>query len=99
MLAFLEHGEIEEGAVIYDKVTAKSHGYGFITYKDMKSAQLALRAPSKMIDWLRIRHLEDCRGCKKAIDDPQKMLGVRKFDFSSSIGIKNDSITKTTAEA
>ncbi|CAA0842808.1 UBP1-associated protein 2C [Striga hermonthica] len=48
--AFQEHGEIEEGAVIYDKVTGKSRGYGFITYKDMGSAQLALRAPSKMID-------------------------------------------------
>ncbi|GFP79811.1 ubp1-associated protein 2c [Phtheirospermum japonicum] len=48
--AFQEHGEIEEGAVIYDKVTGKSRGYGFVTYKDMESAQKALRAPSKMID-------------------------------------------------
>ncbi|KAK6126874.1 hypothetical protein DH2020_039397 [Rehmannia glutinosa] len=48
--AFQEHGEIEEGAVIYDKVTGKSRGYGFITYKDMESAQRALKAPSKMID-------------------------------------------------
>ncbi|KAG8371869.1 hypothetical protein BUALT_Bualt12G0007800 [Buddleja alternifolia] len=48
--AFQEHGEIEEGAVIYDKATGKSRGYGFITYKDMESAQRALKAPSKMID-------------------------------------------------
>ncbi|KAL1554603.1 UBP1-associated protein 2C-like [Salvia divinorum] len=48
--AFLEHGEIEEGAVIYDKVTGKSRGYGFVTFKDMESAQTALKAPSKMID-------------------------------------------------
>ncbi|KAE8098874.1 hypothetical protein FH972_016906 [Carpinus fangiana] len=48
--AFLMHGEIEEGAVIYDKATGKSRGYGFITYKNMESAQSALRAPSKMID-------------------------------------------------
>ncbi|CAH9117865.1 unnamed protein product [Cuscuta europaea] len=48
--AFEEHGEIEEGAVIFDKATGKSRGYGFITYKDMESAQRALRAPSKMID-------------------------------------------------
>ncbi|KAL6539857.1 hypothetical protein OROHE_011628 [Orobanche hederae] len=48
--AFQEHGEIEEGAVIYDKVTGKSRGYGFITYHDMESAQRALKAPSKMID-------------------------------------------------
>lgn len=48
--AFQEHGEIEEGAVIYDKATGKSRGYGFITYKNMDSTQRALRAPSKLID-------------------------------------------------
>ena len=44
------HGEIEEGAVIYDKESGKSHGNGFITYKHMESTQTALRAPSKLID-------------------------------------------------
>ncbi|CAH2041532.1 unnamed protein product, partial [Thlaspi arvense] len=48
--AFQEHGEIEEGAVIFDKATGRSRGYGFITYKYMESAQAALKAPSKMID-------------------------------------------------
>ncbi|CAI9782763.1 unnamed protein product [Fraxinus pennsylvanica] len=48
--AFQEHGEIEEGAVIFDKATGKSRGYGFITYRDMESAQRALKAPGKMID-------------------------------------------------
>ncbi|KAL6987040.1 hypothetical protein U1Q18_012799 [Sarracenia purpurea var. burkii] len=48
--AFQAHGEIEEGAVISDKATGKSRGYGFITYKDRESAQSALKAPSKLID-------------------------------------------------
>lgn len=48
--AFSEHGEIEEGAVIYEKASGKSRGYGFITYKHMESTQCALRAPSKLID-------------------------------------------------
>ncbi|KAA3464065.1 UBP1-associated protein 2C-like [Gossypium australe] len=48
--AFRMHGEIEEGAVIYDKATGKSRGYGFITYKHMESAHSALGAPSKLID-------------------------------------------------
>ncbi|XP_062003982.1 UBP1-associated protein 2C-like [Rosa rugosa] len=48
--AFSEHGEIEEGAVIYDKASGKSRGYGFITYKHMESTHHALRAPSKLID-------------------------------------------------
>lgn len=47
---FQVHGEIEEGAVIVDKATGTSRGYGFITYKDMASAQAALKAPSKLID-------------------------------------------------
>lgn len=47
---FQVHGEIEEGAVIFDKTTGKSRGYGFITYKDMESAKTALKAPSKLID-------------------------------------------------
>lgn len=57
MQAFQEHGEIEEGAVIYDKGTGKSKGYGFVTFKDMESAQRALKAPSKMIDVGIIIHL------------------------------------------
>ena len=48
--AFRLHGEIEEGAVIVDKTTGKSRGYGFITYKHMESTQSALQAPSKLID-------------------------------------------------
>ncbi|PPR97472.1 hypothetical protein GOBAR_AA23194 [Gossypium barbadense] len=49
--AFRMHGEIEEGAVIYDKATGKSRGYGFVTYKHMESAHSALGAPSKLIDF------------------------------------------------
>ncbi|KAI3782506.1 hypothetical protein L2E82_12555 [Cichorium intybus] len=48
--AFEEHGEIEEGAVIIDKASGKSRGYGFITYKDIDSTRKALEAPSKLID-------------------------------------------------
>ncbi|XP_008777247.1 UBP1-associated protein 2C-like [Phoenix dactylifera] len=48
--AFSMHGEIEEGAVIFDKATGKSRGYGFITFRHMESAQKALQEPSKMID-------------------------------------------------
>jgi len=32
--------------VIYDKVTRISRGYGYITYKHMKSAHNALSAPT-----------------------------------------------------
>ncbi|KAJ7520275.1 hypothetical protein O6H91_20G076100 [Diphasiastrum complanatum] len=48
--AFEQYGEIEEGAVVTDKATGKSRGFGFITFKHMDSAQRALKEPSKTID-------------------------------------------------
>ncbi|XP_050230115.1 leucine-rich repeat extensin-like protein 5 [Mercurialis annua] len=48
--AFREHGEIEEGAVIYDKETGISRGFGFITYKHIESTRSALKAPRKLIN-------------------------------------------------
>lgn len=50
MQVFSLHGEIEEGAVIVDKATGRSRGFGFITYKNMESTQKALEEPSKLID-------------------------------------------------
>jgi RNA recognition motif-containing protein len=48
--AFEQYGEIEEGSFIIDKITGKSRGFGFITFKHMDSAQRALQEPSKTID-------------------------------------------------
>eukprot|EP00270_Netrium_digitus_P005851 TRINITY_DN1786_c0_g1_i2.p1 TRINITY_DN1786_c0_g1~~TRINITY_DN1786_c0_g1_i2.p1 ORF type:complete len:327 (-),score=98.56 TRINITY_DN1786_c0_g1_i2:27-1007(-) len=48
--AFIEYGEIEEGAVIMDKTTGKSRGFGFITFKSMDAAYKALKDPNKRID-------------------------------------------------
>ncbi|KAJ0989772.1 hypothetical protein J5N97_008128 [Dioscorea zingiberensis] len=48
--AFSIHGDIEEGAVITDKITGKSRGYGFITFRHMESTHRALQEPSKLID-------------------------------------------------
>jgi RNA recognition motif-containing protein len=48
--AFKEYGEIEDGKVIVYEGTQKSRGFGYILYKDVKSAQKALLQPSKLID-------------------------------------------------
>jgi len=48
--AFEQYGEIEEGAVIMDKASGKSRGFGFVTFKHMDSAQRALTEPSRTID-------------------------------------------------
>ncbi|KNA14114.1 hypothetical protein SOVF_110620 [Spinacia oleracea] len=70
--AFIGHGEIEEGAVITDKATGKSRGYGFITYKNMDSAQDALKASSKLIDGrLTVCNLA-CEGLSSASTAPDQ---------------------------
>ncbi|KAL1195780.1 UBP1-associated protein 2C [Cardamine amara subsp. amara] len=47
---FSSYGDLEEAIVILDKVTAKSKGYGFVTFKHVDGALLALKEPSKKID-------------------------------------------------
>ncbi|XP_052207748.1 UBP1-associated protein 2C-like [Diospyros lotus] len=47
---FSTYGDLEEGAVILDKTTGKSKGYGFVTFKHVDGALLALKEPSKRID-------------------------------------------------
>ncbi|KAF7822648.1 UBP1-associated protein 2C [Senna tora] len=47
---FSTYGELEEAVVILDKATGKSRGYGFVTFKHVDGALLALKEPSKRID-------------------------------------------------
>ncbi|KAK3426928.1 hypothetical protein EUGRSUZ_F03253 [Eucalyptus grandis] len=47
---FSTYGELEEAVVILDKATGKSKGYGFVTFKHVDGALLALREPSKRIE-------------------------------------------------
>ncbi|KAG1367680.1 UBP1-associated protein 2C [Cocos nucifera] len=47
---FSAYGELEEAVVIVDKATGKSKGYGFITFRHIDGALLALKEPSKKID-------------------------------------------------
>ncbi|KAA8523981.1 hypothetical protein F0562_010588 [Nyssa sinensis] len=47
---FSTYGEIGEAVVILDKATGKSKGYGFVTFKHIDGAMLALKEPSKKID-------------------------------------------------
>ncbi|XP_062096990.1 UBP1-associated protein 2C [Humulus lupulus] len=47
---FSAYGELEEAVVILDKATGKSKGYGFVTFRHVDGALLALKEPSKKID-------------------------------------------------
>ncbi|KAI3680788.1 hypothetical protein L6452_35564 [Arctium lappa] len=47
---FSGFGELEEAIVITDKTTGKSKGYGFVTFRHIDGAVMALKQPSKKID-------------------------------------------------
>lgn len=47
---FSQYGDIVEAAVVTDRRTGKSRGYGFVTFKLASSAQAALEQPNKEID-------------------------------------------------
>jgi len=48
--AFSQFGDLEEAVVISDKVTGKSRGFGFVTFKETAAALAAIEQPSKEID-------------------------------------------------
>ncbi|XP_074311132.1 UBP1-associated protein 2C-like [Silene latifolia] len=47
---FAAYGVLDEAVVILDKSTGKSKGYGFVTYRHVDGAVMALKQPSKLID-------------------------------------------------
>ncbi|KAF6136826.1 hypothetical protein GIB67_030111 [Kingdonia uniflora] len=47
---FASYGDLEEAIVILDKATGKSKGYGFVIFKNVDGAMMALKEPSKKID-------------------------------------------------
>ena len=47
---YATYGKLDEAIVIFDKNTAKSKGYDFVTVKNADGALLALKEPSKKID-------------------------------------------------
>lgn len=47
---FEQFGDILEAVIITDKITGKSKGYGFVTYRDPESAKRACDDPNPMID-------------------------------------------------
>ncbi|KAL2344902.1 hypothetical protein Fmac_006187 [Flemingia macrophylla] len=47
---FTVYGELDEAIVIFDKATGRSKGYGFVVFRHVDGAILALKDPSKKID-------------------------------------------------
>ncbi|KAH7538310.1 hypothetical protein FEM48_Zijuj03G0186100 [Ziziphus jujuba var. spinosa] len=79
---FEQFGEILEAAVITDKNTGRSKGYGFVTYKDPVSAMKACYNPYPVIDGRRANcNLAAFGAPKNHPTTPQRGLG--KFRPSS----------------
>ncbi|MBA0867176.1 hypothetical protein Goshw_027962 [Gossypium schwendimanii] len=47
---FEQFGEILEAVIITDKITGKSKGYGFVTFRDPESARKACVDPNPIIN-------------------------------------------------
>lgn len=47
---FSQYGEIEEGAIAYDKNTNKSRGFAFVTFKSIEGAKRAIEDSNKSIE-------------------------------------------------
>ncbi|XP_018018999.1 RNA-binding protein 24-A isoform X1 [Hyalella azteca] len=70
---FEEFGEIEEAAVIYDRNTEKSRGYGFVTMADTKAAARAVQNPNPVIQGRKSNVNYAFIGAKH---NPQRAAGV-----------------------
>ncbi|GAB4827063.1 hypothetical protein Ancab_033945 [Ancistrocladus abbreviatus] len=73
---FTCYGELDEAVVIADKATGRSKGYGFVTFKHVDGAVMALRNPSKKIDGrMTVTHLAAAGGSGPNSED----LAARKI--------------------
>lgn len=91
---FEQYGEIEEAAVIFDKETGKSKGFGFVTMRERKSADEACKDPNPYID-----------GRKANVNLAFLGQKPRTHSFSGShtnlaaLGLRSGAITPTSPSA
>ncbi|KMT11496.1 hypothetical protein BVRB_5g108190 [Beta vulgaris subsp. vulgaris] len=94
---FSTYGELDEAVVITDKTTGKSKGYGFVTFKHVDGALLALRQPSKKIDGrMTVTHLASAGRGPNSEDQatrkiyvgnvPYEISAERLLDFFAAFG-------------
>ncbi|XP_072962219.1 uncharacterized protein [Typha angustifolia] len=78
---FEPFGDILEAAVIADKSTGRSKGYGFVTFRDPESARRACVNPSPFIDGRRA----NCNLASVGRPRPSVPLGVQHMDLNTYI--------------
>ncbi|KAL9242632.1 hypothetical protein vseg_016615 [Gypsophila vaccaria] len=79
---FLSYGDLQEAVVITDKASGKSKGYGFVTFKHVDGALLALRKPSKRIDGrMTVTHLASAGRGPNAEDQATRKIYVGNVPY------------------
>ncbi|XP_057807046.1 RNA-binding protein P-like [Salvia miltiorrhiza] len=77
---FRAYGEIEELNVVSDRATGKCKGYGFITFKSMKSAKKLLKTPTIQVG----NRVTSCQLASEGPPGPATAGIVSKKQFSAS---------------
>ncbi|XP_010253512.1 PREDICTED: probable RNA-binding protein ARP1 isoform X2 [Nelumbo nucifera] len=67
---FEKYGEILEAVIISDKVTGRSKGYGFVTFKDAEAAKKACEDPTPVINGRRANCNLASLGARRAKSSP-----------------------------
>ncbi|CAL0300932.1 unnamed protein product [Lupinus luteus] len=79
---FSPFGEIEEAIVIIDKSTGRSKGFGFVTFKHLDGAYLALKNPCKRINGrITVSHLASAGDSNVEDDVSSRKIFVANIPF------------------
>ncbi|KAI3751573.1 hypothetical protein L2E82_22663 [Cichorium intybus] len=83
---FEQFGDILEAVIITDKITGKSKGYGFVTYRDPESAKRACEDPNPMIDGRRANCNIASLGRPRASPQGRNQGGNIAFQGTNAMG-------------
>jgi len=99
--AYAKFGDVEDGAVITDKTTGKSKGFGFVSFVGAIATQKALEAPSILLDGrlVRCKLAKKERKCSAVVGDTsavdalvtkQLAAGVRSDTIARNMGVREE---------
>lgn len=78
---FAPYGDVEECLVMYDRVTMRSRGYGYIKFKEAASVAQVMRTRPHIVDGKQIDPKPCCpRGMEKMIKQCKVFLGGLPLD-------------------
>lgn len=79
---FSQYGEIEEGAIAYDKNTNKSRGFAFVTFKTVDGAKRAMEDSNKTIEGRHVTVKLAAEGQRER-QQPQAVQPMAQAQYSS----------------